>query len=72
MEFTPSEYGTAYGGRLVVDTRDAQWVWRLQGAVREAHAPQGVVSSIDDHLSADARRALNAAHTATARRSARK
>jgi hypothetical protein len=72
VEFTPSEYGTAYGGRLVVDTRDAQWVWRLQGAVREAHAPQGVVSSIDDHLSADARRALNAAHTATARRSARK
>jgi len=74
LEFTPTEYGTAYGGRLVVDTKDAQWVWRLVGAVAEARPPNpaAVVPSVDDHLGADARRALNAAHTATARRSGRK
>jgi hypothetical protein len=70
VDFTPTEYGVGYGGRLVVDTADAQWVWRLAGEVREAAPPDpaGVVSNVDDHLGAAGVRALNAAHTATARR----
>ena len=72
VTFTPSEYGRAWGGRLVVDTPHYQWVWKLVGRLRDAAPPVAPQSSIDDHLDASARGALKAAHTATTRRAERK
>lgn len=63
VSFTPTEYGKAKTGRLVIQTEEMQWNYEIKGSHPHYQIPKVQGGRIENKLSKDMQNKINSAHT---------